>query len=344
MILRLFQRGDNMQLKNWLIVFLSSSVLLFGVFPIASRAAVFSSDSISQEIGDSYIMEIMLNLNQTIGYPLGTRQKFDVSTLNKTNGVWGYLADCLYGNLSYNTPIDRTWILVQIDDLLVRYNNSIGMYVDHGFMIVPRNESALNASLHAVYTSPPNNKWTSGSHGYDGTWEMWSGSETGDLYEQKTMMQFNMEGVIQSQRYYNGTGSSWELTDEWILQTPLKTVLQTPVQTGTMVILNWNQVTNASIYYIYRSTAPITQLSWQAMTPLSQTSATTVTDLAVPPGTYYYAIVAGNTVANSSISVNLQFTVIAPDMGISGFIPAIFGVAFAVIVVIWQKRQKVLVG
>ncbi len=336
------QGGDFVRFKNWIIFFLTSSVLLFGVFPKASQSAVFSSDSISQEVGDNYIMELILNRNQSIGAQLGMRQRLTVSTLNQTDGAWGYLADCLYANLSWNTPNDRTWIFAQTDDQLLRYNSSHGMGADHGFAFVPHNETALNASLHAAYTFFPNNKWTNGPHGYDGIWEMWSGSETGDLYKQKTIIQFNEEGVMQFQRYYNGTGSNWEITDELYLQTPLKPLLQIPVQTDTRVILSWNQVINASVYYIYRSTAPLTQLSWQDMVPLSQTTATAIVDLAVPLGTYYYAIVAGNAVANSSISVNMRVTVTSPNTDISGFFLNIFVISFIVTILIWQKRQKFL--
>ncbi|OLS14769.1 MAG: hypothetical protein RBG13Loki_1602 [Promethearchaeota archaeon CR_4] len=242
--------------------------------------------------------------------------------------------EIVYGNMSRNAPSNRSWEQVGIDTPLMGYNSSLGILTPGSFIcLTPHNETALNNTLTMLLSTLfEYSKWTSGPHGLDGNVEAWNGTETGDLNKPKIAASFNEEGVLEFWRQYRGTGTGWNFTDELMLQTPLKPVLQTPTQSGTNVALTWNAVTNASTYYIYRSVGPITQLSWQGMMSLGQTSVTNFEDQNVANGTYYYAVVAGNAISNNSISINQQITV--TSSGISGFHPLILIASFAVIVMI----------
>ncbi len=67
-----------------------------------------------------------------------------------------------------------------------------------------------------------------------------------------------------------------------------------------IINLNWTFVAGANIYYIYRDTKPITSV--EGLNPIFATSMTNYTDIVTSSGKYYYAVVAGNSTANSTIS------------------------------------------
>jgi len=347
---------------------LASSLFLLGFLPTgtpvaATPSAGLASDSFSQEAGDCYIWEYMLNLNMTAYIQTGSREKIDVTVVNSTPSGPVSL-DAVYGTISTYTPLSGVWSPSSPEMPMMMYFSYMGFVFALGMYpnIMPHNQVAINKTLaenSSFYfgfgTTFVWNKTTSGPNGYDGTYELWNGSAdgTGALYEKKVSLKYNAEGVCEFLRWYNGTGTDWELTDEMVLQTPLKPVLQVPVvanATSINVTLTWNTVTNATSYYVYRSTAPVTQMSVKTMVPLINTTSTTYCDLTVPHNTTsYYGVVAGNAVANSSISVNqlVNLTSSAGSTeptppGISGFVPAVFVTSFAILVVIWRKRKKSL--
>ncbi|MBD3228995.1 MAG: hypothetical protein GF329_12470 [Candidatus Lokiarchaeota archaeon] len=79
----------------------------------------------------------------------------------------------------------------------------------------------------------------------------------------------------------------------------LDPILPTIDPDGT-ITLDWNNVTNAISYYIYRDTSTITTLD--SLTPIDTVSDSNYTDTITTNGQYYYVIVASDGWANSSIS------------------------------------------
>ncbi len=84
--------------------------------------------------------------------------------------------------------------------------------------------------------------------------------------------------------------------------------------TSFNVNLNWNDVTSATGYYVYRSTSTITSVT--GLTPIVTLGATSFYADTLTPifDTYYYVVVATNGVANSSISncVSVLYTISIP--------------------------------
>ncbi len=70
------------------------------------------------------------------------------------------------------------------------------------------------------------------------------------------------------------------------------TTLTELTKSGLDVTLTWGSVENATIYYIYRDSNPISDIG--ALTPIASTSSTTYVDTVPDEGNYSYAIVAGN--------------------------------------------------
>jgi hypothetical protein len=174
----------------------------------------------------------------------------------------------------------------------------------------------VNTTLYLLFCAPlsyfcfVHYQWTSGPHGYDGMAVIWNGSATGDLNELKYILRYNVEGLLEYVQIFNGTGSGWDLTGEWQLM-PIRPTLQPIIYLGYNVSLTWNAVETAISYYIYRDTVPITQTSMILLTPIKNTTLTSYTDVVIP-GVYYYAVIADDTVRNSSISNCEQVNVTPP--------------------------------
>ncbi|MHA1314096.1 MAG: hypothetical protein ACTSRB_09335 [Candidatus Helarchaeota archaeon] len=104
--------------------------------------------------------------------------------------------------------------------------------------------------------------------------------------------------------------------------------------------LNWNDVENATIYYIFRDTSPITSIVGKnAIVEVTQSEHV---DVVSNTGTYYYVIIAGNSTYNSSIS-NCESVVVIISGGtpnIPGF--ELFCVIGAVIflgALTWRRKR-----
>ncbi|OLS14960.1 MAG: hypothetical protein RBG13Loki_1402 [Promethearchaeota archaeon CR_4] len=174
---------------------------MFAYLPVPTRAAVFAKDSFSQEVGDSYVWELMHNQSAYTVYERGMRFKVVVNVLNISDD-YGVLRDSIYVNVSRNTPSNRTWDQYYVDYPLVFYNSTYGLIVTDIIhpTFIPHNESAVNKTYYSFFSESPfnyNYKWTSGPHGYDGTAEGWTGNGTGELNELKMSFKFNGEGVIE---------------------------------------------------------------------------------------------------------------------------------------------------
>ena len=113
-----------------------------------------------------------------------------------------------------------------------------------------------------------------------------------------------------------------------------------------VINLNWNDVSGATEYYIYRNTSIITSVS--GLTPIATTSVSNYQDIIISNGTYYYIIVAGNAAGNSSISncenVKVELTEEVTEetpLEISGYnIFFLIGAICVISVVIFKKRFK----
>ncbi len=94
------------------------------------------------------------------------------------------------------------------------------------------------------------------------------------------------------------------------LNPPSLLPLTSPIQIGN-VQLNWTEVTGSTVYYIYRANSPI--ISIDGINPIASASMNQYQDIILIPGLYYYVIVAGNPLANSSISNCENTTVFSPE-------------------------------
>ncbi len=80
----------------------------------------------------------------------------------------------------------------------------------------------------------------------------------------------------------------------------------------TTVYLDWNNIIEATTYFVYCSTSYIWSL--EGLVPIATVSLSEYTDTPPSEGFYYYVVVAGNVAANSSHS-NCQYVeVIFPDL------------------------------
>ena len=75
-----------------------------------------------------------------------------------------------------------------------------------------------------------------------------------------------------------------------------------------VIYLDWNDISGASIYYIYRNDSNINSVG--SLTPIASVLESNYTNTLIDDGTYFYVIVAGNTVINSSISNCENVTVV----------------------------------
>jgi len=188
----------------------------------------FASDSFSQKVGDQYIWELKVappgsDLNI---WKVGDQLKIVISAANKTM-IGPVLWDILWGTMYNNSAANRTWQLLQPTDIICYYNNTKGWYLGdmyaYMFMFIPHNQTTVNSTLFWEFAyilglmGDFHYTWTSGPHGYDGTMTAWNGSATGDLGQPKYEIQFNVNGVLQYSKSYNGTGSGWTLIADWEL-------------------------------------------------------------------------------------------------------------------------------
>jgi parallel beta-helix repeat protein len=109
--------------------------------------------------------------------------------------------------------------------------------------------------------------------------------------------------IIAGNPAYNGSLSNCEnVTVEkyWPVATPSLDLILPRLDYDGVIQLDWDDVENATVYYIYWDTAPITN----TVAGLSPTMVTdsNLTDYKFIDGTYYYVIVAGNLGYNGSLS------------------------------------------
>ena len=94
------------------------------------------------------------------------------------------------------------------------------------------------------------------------------------------------------------------------------------------VALNWDQSARATQYYIYRSTSTINSIS--GLQPIAAPSGPIYIDTVPNEGTYYYVIVAGNNIANSTMSNCQSVEVIPSPIPAFPIFLAIIGLTFLI--------------
>lgn len=114
------------------------------------------------------------------------------------------------------------------------------------------------------------------------------------------------------------------------LNTPIiQSITPNPNRYGT-VFLNWTMIPEAKFYYVFRSTSTITDVT--GMSPIAIRSDCDFTDHISSDGSYYYAVVAGDGFANSSISMNENVVVkISAGTGGSSMDPLLLALIFPLI-------------
>jgi hypothetical protein len=80
------------------------------------------------------------------------------------------------------------------------------------------------------------------------------------------------------------------------------------------VTLIWDKISQSGLYFIYRTSDPITEINIENLSPIGTTNQSFYSDTSALPGIYYYAIQARNESGNSTISNSRKVQVIhLPD-------------------------------
>ncbi len=93
----------------------------------------------------------------------------------------------------------------------------------------------------------------------------------------------------------------------WPVSTPYLDLILPRIDYDGIIQLDWDDVVNATIYYLYRDTSPITNIS--GLTPRTSLGSS-FTDYIFIDELFYYAVMAGNPAYNSSLSNCENVTVI----------------------------------
>ncbi|NVM27245.1 MAG: hypothetical protein HWN65_00275 [Candidatus Helarchaeota archaeon] len=119
--------------------------------------------------------------------------------------------------------------------------------------------------------------------------------------------------IIASDSWSNSSLSNCESVTVAIPPTaPVLDPILPSFDTDGLVLLEWNDVVGADIYYVYRNTSNI--ISVGGLTPITAVTESTFTDIITDIGIYYYVIVTGNDLGNSSISNCENVTVGIPPV------------------------------
>ncbi len=91
----------------------------------------------------------------------------------------------------------------------------------------------------------------------------------------------------------------------------LNPILPSPNTEGNITLI-WSVIENATIYYIFRDVSYITSIG--GMAPIATVAINTYQDIVIINGTYYYVVIAGSYIGNSSISncENVTIEVLLP--------------------------------
>jgi hypothetical protein len=116
----------------------------------------------------------------------------------------------------------------------------------------------------------------------------------------------------------NSSGTS-ELSNEvqisiiypnYLPEPPILNSVPSPDLDGTYSV-SWNSVDQADTYQLYRESTSISDLS--ALTPIFNGPSTSISEIDLPEGTYYYVVVATNSSGTSELSNEVQVSVSSPQ-------------------------------
>ncbi|MDD1777769.1 MAG: hypothetical protein LUQ65_06320 [Candidatus Helarchaeota archaeon] len=122
------------------------------------------------------------------------------------------------------------------------------------------------------------------------------------------------QGAFIPYQYYSPTGDDVYVQRAYLAlpETPILDPITPNPTSSTSVVLNWNQCVNATKYYLFKSTSEINTIAGIIPLVFNGASIHTYTDVNWVNGTYYYAIIAGGILLNSSLSncenVTVEFT------------------------------------
>lgn len=124
-------------------------------------------------------------------------------------------------------------------------------------------------------------------------------------------------GAFIPYQYYSTTGDDVYVQRAYLAlpETPILNPIAPNPSSTTTTFLNWTQCANATKYYLFKSTSEITTIDGLIPLVFYDTSIHTYTDVNWVNGTYYYAIIAGGILLNSSISNCENVTVAFPSGG-----------------------------
>ncbi len=146
--------------------------------------------------------------------------------------------------------------------------------------------------------------------------------------------------IVAGNDFTNSSISNCENITAGVSPPQLALITPNPSTTG-IITLNWNTVTNATIYYIYRATSYISSIS--GMIPLASTNTTTYQDLTITTDDiYFYVIVAGSPLWNTSISNCQPVTVSLQSGGIPGFGLCLALLGFCLITLVHLRKKKLI--
>lgn len=94
------------------------------------------------------------------------------------------------------------------------------------------------------------------------------------------------------------------------LNEPVLDLISPNPSVNGIIQLTWSAVANASHYYVFRSTSPITDIT--SLSPIAITTESNFTDTSTVNGDYFYVTVAGHSEGNSSISNCENVTILVP--------------------------------
>ncbi len=96
----------------------------------------------------------------------------------------------------------------------------------------------------------------------------------------------------------------------------------------TTVVVTWGMVDGANWYLVFRSTLPITNITGQTF--IANVTGNIFVDAITVNGYYYYAVVAGNGLYNSSVSnspgVTVQIPASQTPASIDPTVPVVVGI------------------
>ena len=204
----------------------------FSLIPVNS----FASHSFAQQTGDEYVWTVQTSdatftfMSDTFRHQ-GDQLKITIDMANQTI-VNTVLSDTVYGSIFNRTPASEAWTLFEPTYRIAYYNQIVGYGFPNVPFFIPRNETAVNASmelfLHYIQ-GYEHYKWLSGSQGYDGIAIGYDGSINGDFGEKKEEWTYNKDGVLQTLKAYKGTGPGWFLYYHLELETNIPGFLSAPL-------------------------------------------------------------------------------------------------------------------